>query len=50
MGIPPTGKDVAVRVAAWDRFVGDKLVSAEIFMDLASLLNQLGRLELPKQA
>lgn len=42
MGIEPTGRRVAVRMATFDRVLGGKIVSSEVFMDTASLLRQLG--------
>jgi predicted ester cyclase len=48
IGIPPTGKSVVGRFAAFDRIVDGKLVSSEVFLDVASLLIQLGVMEPPK--
>lgn len=48
MGIPPTGKKVCVRFASFDRIVDGKIVSGEVFMDVMSLLIQLGVMEPPK--
>lgn len=48
MGIPPTGKHVVVRFAAFDRVINGKMVSGEIMQDTASLLVQLGVMEPPK--
>lgn len=48
MGIPPTGKRVCVRFAAFNKIVDGKIVEAEVFMDVASLLVQLGVLPPPK--
>ena len=42
MGIQPTRKRVAVRMATFDRVLGGKIVSSDVFMDTASLLRQLG--------
>jgi len=48
MGIPPTGKSVVGRFIAFDRIEGDKVVSSEVFMDVAGLLIQLGVMPPPK--
>jgi len=48
MGIPPTGKSVCVRCASFDRVINGKLVSGEVFMDMASLMVQLGVMPPPK--
>lgn len=48
MGVPPTGKSVVGRFVAFDRIEGGKLVSSEVFMDLAGLLIQLGVMPPPK--
>lgn len=48
MGIPPTGKRVCVRFASFNKIVNDKIVEAEVFMDVAGLLVQLGVMPPPK--
>ena len=48
MGVPATGKSIVGRFAAFDRIVDGKLVSSEIFMDVPSLLIQMGAMEPPK--
>lgn len=48
MGIPPTGKHVVCRFAAFDRIIDGKIVSSEVFMDTAGLLIQLGVMQPPK--
>jgi len=48
MGIPPTGKHVCVRFAAFNKIVDGKIVESEIFMDVAGLLVQLGVMPPPK--
>ena len=48
MGVPATGKSVVGRFAAFDRIVDGKLVSSEIFIDVTSLLIQIGAMEPPK--
>jgi len=48
LGVPPTGKSVEGRFVSFDRIEGDKVVSAEIFFDVAGLLIQLGAMPPPK--
>lgn len=48
LGVPPTGKSVVGRFVSFDRVVGDKIVSAEVLLDVAGLLVQLGALPPPK--
>ena len=48
MGVPPTGKSVVGRFASFDRIEGGKVVSSEVFMDVAGILIQLGVMEPPK--
>jgi predicted ester cyclase len=48
MGIPPTGKRVYVRLAAFNKIIERKIVETEVFMDVASLLVQLGVMPPPK--
>ena len=48
MGVPATGKPIVGRFAAFDRIVDGKLVSSEVFMDVTSLLIQIGAMEPPK--
>src|SRR5947207_9872889 len=48
MGIPPTGKRVSVRFAAFNKIVNGKIVESEVFMDAAGLLVQLGVMPPPK--
>jgi len=48
MGVPPTGKSIVGRFAAFDRIVDGKIVSSEVFMDVPSLLIQMGAMEPPK--
>ena len=48
MGVPATGKSIVGRFASFDRIVDGKLVSSEIFMDVTSLLVQMGAMEPPK--
>jgi predicted ester cyclase len=48
MGIPATGKHVVIRFATFDRIVDGKMVSSEVFMDMVSLMVQLGVMEPPK--
>jgi predicted ester cyclase len=48
MGIAPTNKRVAVRMATFDRVVNGQIVSSEVIMDTASLLEQLGVIDPPK--
>lgn len=42
MGIPPTGKSVAVEAWTIDRFRNGQLVESRILMDVVGLLDQLG--------
>ena len=48
MGVPPTGKSVVGRFAAFDRIVDGKIVSSEVFLDVTSILIQVGAMEPPK--
>ena len=48
LGVPPTGKSVVGRFVSFDRVVGDKIVSAEVLLDVAGLLVQLGAIPPPK--
>ena len=48
LGVPPTGKSVVGRFVAFDRSEGDKVVSSEVFLDVAGLLIQLGVMPPPK--
>jgi predicted ester cyclase len=48
MGIPPTGKSVVGRSASFDRIEGGKIVSSEVFFDVAGILVQLGAMQPPK--
>jgi predicted ester cyclase len=48
MGIPPTGKDVCVRMTAFDKIENGKLCSSEVIVDVAGLLVQLGVMPPPK--
>ena len=48
LDIPPTGKSIVGRFIAFDRIEGDKLVSSEVFMDVAGLLIQFGVMPPPK--
>ena len=48
MGVPPTGKSIVGRFATFDRIVDGKLVSGEVFLDVTSLLIQMGAMEPPK--
>jgi predicted ester cyclase len=48
MGVPPTGKSVVGRFVAFDRIEGNKLVSSEVFLDVAGLLIQFGVMPPPK--
>ena len=48
MGIAPTGKNVCVRFAFFDRFIDGIVVSEELMFDFFSLYIQLGVLSPPK--
>ena len=48
MGIPPTGKDVCVRMTAFDKIENGKIRSSEVIVDVVSLLIQLGVMPPPK--
>jgi len=48
LGVPPTGKSVVGRFVAFDRSEGNKVVSSEVFLDVAGLLIQLGVMPPPK--
>src|SRR3569623_675041 len=45
-GLPPTGRSFRVPVIAVFTFDGDRITSERIYLDTASLLNQIGRPEL----
>ena len=45
-GMPPTGKTFRVPVIAVFFFVGDRITNERIYLDTASLLNQIGRTEI----
>ncbi len=45
-GLPPTGRSFRVPVTALFFFVGDRITNERIYLDTASLLRQIGRLEL----
>ena len=42
MGIPPTGRTVAVEAWTIDRYRDGRLVESRIIMDVAGMLMQLG--------
>jgi len=48
MGIPATGKHLVGRMTVWDRVVGGKIVSSDVFVDMAHLMIQMGVMEPPK--
>lgn len=50
LGIPPTGKRVAVRCMAFDRFVAGQCKATRMLMDTMSLMQQLGVVPSPAQA
>jgi len=48
LDVPPTGKSIVGRFVAFDRIENNKLVSSEVFLDVAGILIQLGVLPPPK--
>jgi predicted ester cyclase len=48
LGVPPTGKSIVCPFIVFDRIEGDKLVSSEVFVDVAGLLIQFGVMPPPK--
>jgi len=48
LDVPPTGKSIVGRFIAFDKIEGNKLVSSEVFMDVAGLLIQFGVMPPPK--
>jgi len=48
MGVPATGKSIIGRFASFDKIIDGKIVSSEVFMDVTSLLIQIGAMEPPK--
>lgn len=48
MGIAPTNKRVTVRMATFDKVANGQIVSSEVIMDTASLMEQLGVIDPPK--
>lgn len=50
LGIPPTGKRVAVACMAFDTFVAGQCKATRMLMDRMSLMQQLGVLPSPGQA
>jgi steroid delta-isomerase-like uncharacterized protein len=45
-GLPPTGKAFRVPTIAVFSFAGERITNERVYLDLASLLTQIGRLEL----
>jgi steroid delta-isomerase-like uncharacterized protein len=45
-GLPPTGKAFRVPVVAVFTFEGDRITTERIYLDVASLLTQIGRAEI----
>ena len=50
MGIPPTGKHVAVSAMTIDKIVGGKIVETWRLFDQLSMMQQLGVIPTPEQA
>ncbi len=50
MGIPPTGKHVAVSAMTIDQIVGGKIVETWRLFDQLSMMQQLGVIPVPEQA
>jgi predicted ester cyclase len=48
MGVPPTGKRIVGRMTVWDCVMGGKVVSSDVFVDMAHLMVQMGVMEPPK--
>jgi steroid delta-isomerase-like uncharacterized protein len=48
MGIPPTGKQIAIRVICADRFEGRKIAESFELPDLFGMMQQLGAIPSPK--
>ena len=46
LGQPPTGRSVRVPTIAVFSFAGDRITSERVYLDLASLFGQIGRLDL----
>jgi steroid delta-isomerase-like uncharacterized protein len=49
LGVPPTGRPIAVTGMVFDRVVGGRLVESQILMNTLGILAQLGAIELPGQ-
>lgn len=49
LGVPPTGKRVAVRCMAFDHFVAGQCKATRMLMDIMSLMQQLGAVPSPAQ-
>ena len=49
-GIPPTGKPIAVAMAAMFEFDGDRLLCEKVYYDIATILRQIGILPEPAPA
>lgn len=49
LGVPPTGRQIAVTGMVFDRVVGGRLVESQILMNTLGILAQLGAVELPGQ-
>ena len=50
MGMPPTGKHVAMRVICDDRFTGRKVAESFELPDFLGMMQQLGAVPMPTQA
>ena len=46
-GIPPTGKDFTCRTVAFFLFEDDRLVCERVYVDAATILGQLGLVDVP---
>lgn len=46
LGLPPTGREFRVPVVAIFFFEGDRITNERIYLDVASLLRQIGRTEI----
>jgi steroid delta-isomerase-like uncharacterized protein len=48
-GIPPSGRRIDVRIACLFEFEGDRLTCEKVYMDFATVLQQLGAMPAPQQ-
>jgi len=48
-GVPPSGRRMDIRIACLFEFEGDRLKCEKVYMDMATVLQQLGAMPAPEQ-